>query len=142
MCRGDDAVANLAMSCHPDLSRECHAPTDDRRSRKADLGAENRVLADDDVVADLDEVVDLGAAPDPRLAERSPVNGGSGADFDVVFDCHDAELLDLLVVAIAVARESLDLAWRPVAEVAADPALDASLRRMAGKWLARLAGGG
>lgn len=41
-----------------------------------------------------------------------------------------------------VSAESLDLAWRPVAEVAADPALDASLRRMAGKWLARLAGGG
>ena len=41
-----------------------------------------------------------------------------------------------------VSAESLDLAWRPVAEVAADPALDAPLRRMAGKWLARLAGGG
>lgn len=37
----------------------------------------------------------------------------------------------------AVGEESLDLAWRPVAEIAADPDADASLRRMASKWLAR-----
>jgi len=42
----------------------------------------------------------------------------------------------------AVGEESLDLAWRGIAAVAADPALDASLRRMAGKWLARTAGVG
>lgn len=36
-----------------------------------------------------------------------------------------------------VGEESLDLAWRPVAGIAADPAADESLRRMAGKWLAR-----
>lgn len=39
-----------------------------------------------------------------------------------------------------VGEESLDLAWRPVADVAADPQADASLRRMACKWLARQAG--
>lgn len=38
--------------------------------------------------------------------------------------------------AYVVGEESLDLVWRPVAEVAADPASDASLRRMARKWLA------
>jgi len=38
-----------------------------------------------------------------------------------------------------VNAESRALAWRPVAEVAADESLDASLRRMARKWLARLA---
>jgi 8-oxo-dGTP pyrophosphatase MutT (NUDIX family) len=36
-----------------------------------------------------------------------------------------------------VNEESLELAWRPVADIAADPALDPSLRRMAAKWLAR-----
>ncbi|KAF1688043.1 NUDIX hydrolase [Pseudoxanthomonas broegbernensis] len=36
-----------------------------------------------------------------------------------------------------VGEESHALAWRPVAEIAADPAADASLRRMAGKWLSR-----
>ncbi|WP_413626628.1 NUDIX hydrolase [Luteibacter sp. Lutesp34] len=32
-------------------------------------------------------------------------------------------------------EESLELAWRPVAEIARDPSLDPSLRRMAAKWL-------
>ena len=35
----------------------------------------------------------------------------------------------------AVGEESLDLAWKPVSEIAADPSADDSLRRMAGKWL-------
>lgn len=35
----------------------------------------------------------------------------------------------------AVSEESLELAWKPVADVAADPAADASMRRMAEKWL-------
>ena len=42
--------------------------------------------------------------------------------------------------AYAVGEESLDLAWRDIAAIAADPAADASLRRMAGYWLARTAG--
>src|ERR1700744_801652 len=38
--------------------------------------------------------------------------------------------------AFTVNEESLELAWRPVADLAADPAADVSLRRMARKWLA------
>lgn len=37
----------------------------------------------------------------------------------------------------AVSAESLALAWRPIAELLAEPDLDPSLRRMAGKWVAR-----
>jgi 8-oxo-dGTP pyrophosphatase MutT (NUDIX family) len=36
-----------------------------------------------------------------------------------------------------ISEESLALAWRPVAELLADPQSDESMRRMAGKWLAR-----
>jgi 8-oxo-dGTP pyrophosphatase MutT (NUDIX family) len=39
--------------------------------------------------------------------------------------------------AFAVGEESLALAWRLVDELADDPAADASVRRMARKWLAR-----
>ena len=35
----------------------------------------------------------------------------------------------------AISAESLDLAWRPIAEIATDVHADASLRRMAVKWL-------
>ena len=37
-----------------------------------------------------------------------------------------------------VSEESHALAWRDIREVVADPAMDASLRRMAGRWLARM----
>jgi 8-oxo-dGTP pyrophosphatase MutT (NUDIX family) len=36
-----------------------------------------------------------------------------------------------------VGEESHDLAWREIEAIANDPASDGSLRRMAGKWLAR-----
>ncbi|WP_313139777.1 NUDIX hydrolase [Stenotrophomonas sp.] len=39
--------------------------------------------------------------------------------------------------AFVLSEESLALAWRPVAEVAADPQSDASMQRMARRWLAR-----
>lgn len=39
--------------------------------------------------------------------------------------------------AFVVSEESNDLAWRDIAEVAADETLDPSLRRMARKWLAQ-----
>ena len=39
-----------------------------------------------------------------------------------------------------VGDESHDLAWREITQIVGDPMADASLRRMAGKWLVRLAG--
>lgn len=39
--------------------------------------------------------------------------------------------------AFVVSEESHALAWRGIADVAIDPAVDASVRRMAAKWLAR-----
>jgi 8-oxo-dGTP pyrophosphatase MutT (NUDIX family) len=39
--------------------------------------------------------------------------------------------------AFSISEESLDLAWRDIAQVAADDHADASLRRMAQKWLSR-----
>ncbi|QNP42233.1 NUDIX hydrolase [Lysobacter solisilvae (ex Woo and Kim 2020)] len=39
--------------------------------------------------------------------------------------------------AYVVGDESHDLAWRDIAAIAGDPGADESMRRMAGKWLAR-----
>ncbi|HEL4300034.1 NUDIX hydrolase [Stenotrophomonas sp. GD03930] len=39
--------------------------------------------------------------------------------------------------AFVLSEESLELAWRPVTEVAADPQSDESMQRMAHRWLAR-----
>ncbi|WAT16215.1 NUDIX hydrolase [Xanthomonas fragariae] len=39
--------------------------------------------------------------------------------------------------AFEVSEESLALAWRPIADLLAEPALDPSMRRMAEKWVGR-----
>ena len=44
--------------------------------------------------------------------------------------------------AFEVSEESLALAWREIAGLLEDPESDESMRRMAGKWLARLAAAG
>ncbi|MDR0181507.1 NUDIX hydrolase [Lysobacter arvi] len=41
-----------------------------------------------------------------------------------------------------VSEESHDLAWRPIAEIAADPGSDASMLRMASKWARRTSAAG
>ena len=48
-----------------------------------------------DVVADLDLIVDLGALADDRVAIAAAVDGGVGADLDVVLDDDAADLDDL-----------------------------------------------
>lgn len=65
-----------------------------------------------------------------RIAERG--NEPSHWHYDVRFVVRAGDD-DRFVVN----PESLALAWRDIREVAADDSLDESLRRMAGKWLAR-----
>ena len=50
------------------------------------MGGDDVVLADFDVVGDLDEVVDFGALADEGRFEAGAVDGGVGADFNVVFE--------------------------------------------------------
>jgi 8-oxo-dGTP pyrophosphatase MutT (NUDIX family) len=52
--------------------------------------------------------------------------------YDVRYVVHAGASEDFIV-----SEESLDLAWRPIAALADDPGADASLRRMARKWLLR-----
>jgi len=52
--------------------------------------------------------------------------------YDVRYVVHAGEREDY-----TVSEESLALAWRPIAELAHDPQADASVARMARKWLAR-----
>src|SRR3972149_9329641 len=61
--------------------------------------------ADADIVAYLDQVVDLGALADHGVANGAAVDGGAGADLDVVLD-DDAPDLRHLEVAIAPHHET------------------------------------
>src|SRR6185437_2253611 len=59
------------------------------------------VTADADVMADLDQVVDLAALANDRVANGAAVDGGTGADFDIVLNNDAADLRDLQMAAAA-----------------------------------------
>ena len=56
------------------------------------LRHDDAMAPDRHVVADLDQIVDLGALADHGVADRAAVDGGAGADLDVVLDDDPADL--------------------------------------------------
>ena len=58
--------------------------------------------ADGGVVTDLDEVVDFGTPADAGLFKAGSVDGGVGANFDVIFEDDDAHLVLLLMFSLGV----------------------------------------
>src|SRR5262245_45727574 len=95
LCADDDAVADRDVIANPHLSTQDDAPPDAARSRDAGLGRDHGVLADLDVVGHHDEVVDLHAAPNDGGTQGATIDGGVGADLDVVFDDHGPHLRNL-----------------------------------------------
>lgn len=69
------------------------------------------------------------------IPERGEVPGHWHYDVRYVVHAGDDE-------RYVVSEESHDLQWRDIASIAADPHADESMRRMAGKWLARGVRGG
>src|SRR5690606_15539849 len=67
----------------------------------AGAGGNRGVRADRDVVRDLDQVVELDALLDHRVFQCTAVDGGAGADFDVITDQHAADLRNLFPAAFA-----------------------------------------
>src|SRR5205085_119667 len=105
--RGDlHAAADFQMSREARLSGDGDVIAELRRSRDADLRHEEAVLPDAHVVADLHEVVDLRSFADDGFAEGGAIDGGAGADLDVVLDPHDSDLRNLVMTA-AVRRETV-----------------------------------
>ena len=72
----------------------------------ADLRAEEIVLAYLDIMSQMAKVIDLGAAADDGVIHRTVVDGGAGADLDVVSDDSAAQLTDVMVVACLVSGEA------------------------------------
>ena len=62
------------------------------------MGNDNTALAYFNVVRYLHQVINLRAAADAGGTQRSPVDGRIGADFNVVFNLHPADLLYFLVL--------------------------------------------
>lgn len=102
----DSVVTDGDMAIHAGLSGHDDVIADLGASGDADLRAEEIVLADFDIVSQVAEVIDLGTAADDGVVHRAVVNGGAGADFDVVADDSAAELADVMVMALFIGGEA------------------------------------
>ena len=65
---GDDEIAEFGRAGYPDLADD------------------DAMAADDDVMGDLNEIIDLGPLADDRVAIGAAIDGGIGADLDIVLD--------------------------------------------------------
>ena len=61
-----------------------------------DKAGDHAVAADAHVVRDLDQIVDLGVFADNRVGHGATVDGGIGADLDIVLDNDAADLRNAL----------------------------------------------
>ena len=66
--------AQFQMPRNPGLGRDHDVIPDRYATGDPDLGDDDAVLADDDVVSNLDEVIDFRSLPDPRLAESCAID--------------------------------------------------------------------
>ena len=98
-----------------DLAADDDVVFNDGAARKAGLGGNDHVLADLHIVADMHQIVDFRAAADARLVERAAVDGGVGADFDVVLNDEASNLWELFVASglgVADVAESFAAQYR------------------------------
>lgn len=102
----DGIVTNGDMAIHASLSGHDDVIADLGAAGDADLRAEEIVLADLDIVSQMAKVIDLGAAADDGVIHRTVVDGGAGADLDVISDDSAAQLADVMVVACLVSGEA------------------------------------
>ncbi len=102
----DSVVTDGDMTIHAGLSGHDDVVADFGAAGDTDLRAEKIVLADFDIVSQMAEVIDLGTAADDGVVHRAVVDGGAGADFDVISDDSAAELADVMVMALFIGGEA------------------------------------
>lgn len=96
----DGAGLDGDVIAEADLSADDGVMFDDGAAGDAGLGGDDNVCADAAVVADVDQVIEFDAILDDGGAEGGAVNGGVGADLDIVADDETADLREVGVAAI------------------------------------------
>jgi hypothetical protein len=89
------AVPDRVMARYAHLPGEEAPVADARRPGNPHLGHDQAQLPDLHVVRHLHEVVDLGAGADHGVIDAATIDGGVGADLDVVVDDATADVRDL-----------------------------------------------
>jgi len=108
--RDDRVITNLLVSSKTGLASSLDVAPQLGRACQTDLCRQNRILTHLGSVADLNEVVKLGAAVDPGISDRCPVNGRVGPDLDIVFNHNAACLANLVIRSIAYRCEAESVA--------------------------------
>jgi hypothetical protein len=91
------AMTDFDMTGEAGLAAESDVIADLSAAADTDLSDEDAMFAEGDVVADLDEVINFGAASDDGGSEGAAVDGGVGADLDIVLDLDLTDLRDFSV---------------------------------------------
>lgn len=102
----DSIVTDGDMAIHAGLSGHDDVIADLGAAGDTDLRAEEIVLADLDIMSQMAKVIDLGAAADDGVIHRAIVDGGAGADLDVVSDDSAAKLANVMVMALFIGGEA------------------------------------
>ena len=102
----DSVVTDGDMAIHAGLSGHDDVIADLGAAGDANLRAEEIVLADLDIMSQMAKIIDLGAAADDGVIHRTVVDGGAGADLDVVSDDSTAELANVMVVTLFIGGEA------------------------------------
>ena len=90
------SVANGNVAHNADLTCHLHLLSHAGTSRDSRLCGDHGVFSDHYVVGNLHKIVDLDAFLDPGASKTRAIDRGVGADFHVVVDLHDSELLNFL----------------------------------------------
>src|SRR5262249_39873077 len=98
------------MAADTDLAGENHSIANTRTARHSNLGAEQRILANDTGMSNLNQIIEFRAALDSGLAGRSSINSSAGADLDVVFDNDTTDLRDLQPMLFFIFGKSKSIA--------------------------------
>ena len=101
----DGVVVEVSMFADADLSSNQGLGADRRTAGNARLRGNQGVLADFDVVRNLNQVVQFDPAANDRGLQRSAIDAGIRADFDIIFD-DDSSHLRELDMTLAVTDET------------------------------------
>ena len=84
----DGVIVKPRVLADADLTADEALRANCRTAGDTCLRGDDRVLADFNVVGNLDQVIKLHAAANDGRFERSPIDAGVRADFDIIFDDH------------------------------------------------------
>ena len=92
------------MPDHADTASNHAVATDSGAAGDTDAGRHCRVITDLHVMCDLNLIIELDPVADQGIGQGAAVDGGIGADFDIITNTHSANLGNFLPVASLIGK--------------------------------------